>query len=276
MIESARRPPRSVERFVALFAIASFLFLARDSGPVVAAQAAAGRVVVPIERATVDLGAAVSRFTNAISEIDRLRAENARLRAEVDSLTLENVQLREEALAAESAAKLEQVASSLTYPTLGAAVIARDPSGLLRTITLDVGSDEGIVVGDVVLAEKGLVGRITQVFPSYSRVLPITDSGSAIAATVQRSRATGIVHGLFGDALSMEWILQDEQVGVGDVVITSGLALSNEIRSLFPKGLVIGTVAEVQRGDVGAYQKAVLLPAVDFSRLERVLVVKTN
>jgi rod shape-determining protein MreC len=107
-------------------------------------------------------------------------------------------------------------------------------------------------------------------------VLPITDSASSVVATVQRSRASGIVRGLFGDTLVLEWVLQNEEVAPGDLVITAGLALSDEVRSLYPKGLVIGTVAEVQKADVSAYQKAVITPAVDFRRLERVLVVRTN
>jgi rod shape-determining protein MreC len=276
MIASARKAPRTLRPFFALFGTALFLLLARDTEPVLAVQGLGARLLVPIERAASDAGEGAAQFVATIAEIERLRAESSRLRVQVDSLTLENVRLRERATAAEQAARLGAVAANLPFETVGAEVIARDPTGFVRTLTIDAGSEQGVAVGHVVVVEQGVVGRVTAVFPIHSRVLPITDSASSVVATVQRSRASGIVRGLFGDTLVLEWVLQNEEVAPGDLVITAGLALSDEVRSLYPKGLVIGTVAEVQKADVSAYQKAVITPAVDFRRLERVLVVRTN
>lgn len=276
MIATARRAPRHARTFFVLFAISLALLVARDSAPVRAAQALAAQSLVPIHRFVADIGATTSRFFAAIEEIDRLRAENVRLRAELEALTVENVRLRERAIAAEQAAKLQRQAQEIGLPSVPAQVIARDPTGVIRSITLDVGTEQGVGVGHVVVADLGLVGRVTQVGPSYSRVLPITDSASAIAAMVQRSRAVGLVRGQFGDSLILEWILQSEEIKAGDVVLTAGLALSNELRSLYPKGLLIGTIVEVEKAEPLAYQKAVVRPAVDFRRLERVLVVKTE
>lgn len=276
MIASAKKAPHTLRPFFALFGTALFLLLARDTEPVLAAQGLGARFLVPIERAASDAGEGAAQFVATIAEIERLRAESSRLRVQVDSLTLENVRLRERATAAEQAAKLGAVAANLPFETVGAEVIARDPTGFVRTLTIDAGSEQGIAVGHVVIVEQGVVGRVTAVFPIHSRVLPITDSASSVVATVQRSRASGIVRGLFGDTLVLEWVLQNEEVAPGDLVITAGLALNDEVRSLYPKGLVIGTVAEVQKADVSAYQKAVITPAVDFRRLERVLVVRAN
>lgn len=275
MIASARRP-RTLRPFFALFGIAVFLLLARDTGPVMAAQGAAARLLIPVEGAIAGASGAVANFFDSIAQIERLRTENAELRQQVQTLTVENVRLREQVVADQQAQALAKVAASVPYQTVAANVIARDPAGFVRTLTIDVGSDHGVALGHVVVSEQGLVGRVTEVFPTFSRVLPITDSGSSIVATVQRSRASGIVHGIFGETLTLEWVLQTEGLAPGDTVITAGLALNSEVRSLYPKGLVIGTVAEVQKADVQAYQKAVLTPAVDFRKLERVLVVKTQ
>lgn len=274
MIATTRRTQGALRPFFALFGIAVFLLLARDTPPVVAAQSLASRALIPVEDAVSAAGLAVSGFFGSIAEIEQLRADNAQLRSQVESLTLENVRLREQATAALQAANLQGIAASLPYQTIPAQVIARDPAGFVHTLTVGAGTDQGVAVGDVIVAEQGLVGRVTAVFSTYSRVLPITDSASSIVATIQRSRASGIVHGVFGETLSLEWVLQTEQIAPGDVVITAGLALNNEVRSLFPKGLVIGTVVDVQKADVQAYQKAVVTPAVDFRKLERVLVVK--
>jgi rod shape-determining protein MreC len=276
VIAGTRRAPRNLRQFFALFGVSVVLLLARDSDPVRGAQSVAAQIVMPLQRAITDAGGAASHFLGAIGEIDRLRGENAQLRARVDGLALENVDLRERAVAAEQTAKLQQVQSALAHEAVAARVIARDPTGLVHALTLDAGTDQGVAIGHVVVADQGLVGRVTEVGPSYSKVVPITDSSSSIIALVQRSRATGIVRGMFGDALLLEWILQSEEVAPGDVLITAGLALSQEVRSLYPKGLVIGTVLDVQKADVLAYQKAVVRPAVDQRRLERVLILKVN
>ena len=93
---------------------------------------------------------------------------------------------------------------------------------------------------------------------------------------VQGSRAAGIVRGQFGDTLVMDWILQTEDVKIGDVVITSGFAIGNELRSFFPRGLLLGRVVEVAKGENGTFQRAILVPAVDLRHLENVLVVRTQ
>jgi rod shape-determining protein MreC len=117
---------------------------------------------------------------------------------------------------------------------------------------------------------------VTEVGPSYSKVLLLTDPASTVSAIVQDSRSTGIVRGQYGDTLVMDWILQTDGVEVGDVVITAGLAHGNELRSLFPKGLPIGTVVAIDRSENAAYVRAILLPAVELRRLEQVLIVKTD
>jgi rod shape-determining protein MreC len=132
-----------------------------------------------------------------------------------------------------------------------------------------------VAVGHVVLSDQGVVGRVVEVGPNYSKVLLVTDPGSAVAALVQGSRATGIVRGQFGDSLLMEWVLTSEKIEPGDVVLTAGLALGDELRSHYPKGLILGRVVDVTRAENSAYQRAVLQPAVDLRKLEQVLVVKT-
>lgn len=276
MITTARRAPPVLRHFGALFAVSLALLIARDTGPVLTAQAVAAQGLVPIQRAMTDLTQTASALWAAIDEIDRLRADNVRLRAAADALTLENVRLRERAIQAEQLAKLGAMAETIDRPAVSARVIARDPRGIMRSLTLDVGSDQGVAAGDVVVSAEGLVGRVTQVGPNFARVLPITDSASTIVAMVQSSRATGIVRGLFGQGLVLEWVLGNERMVVGDVVITAGLSVSEDVRSLYPAGLFIGVVTEVQHADVQAYQRAVLRPAVDLRTLERVLVVSAH
>ena len=259
--------------FAVLFFVSLLILVFRSSDLVRSAGVAGTQALVPIQRALAETGATTNRFFQAIGEIDRLRAENADLRAANDRLTLENARLAEAAIAAQQGAKLEAAQRALPFKTTTAPVIARDPSGVLKTIVIGAGTDQGVRVDQVVLSEQGVVGRVSEAGSNYAKVVLITDSASSLSALVQTSRSSGIVRGQYGDSLVMEWILQSDPVKPGDVVVTAGLGLGNELRSLYPKGLVIGTVVDVTRAEVSAYQRAVVAPAVDFRKLENVLVV---
>lgn len=269
-----QRRTNSVARPFAILFVASLLILLLRSTDVVRGAGIIGtEALVPVQRALAEVGVTTSRFFQAIGEIDRIRAENADLRAANDRLTLENARLAEAAIAAKQSATLEAAQRGLAYKTIAAPVIARDPSGLLKTIVIGAGTDQGVRVDQVVLSEQGVVGRVSEAGTNYAKVLLITDSASSVSALVQTSRASGIVRGQYGDTLVMEWILQSDPVKPGDVIVTAGLGLGNELRSLYPKGLVIGTVVDVTKAEVSAYQRAIVAPAVDLRKLENVLVV---
>ncbi len=273
----ARRTQSGVLRPFALLVVVSLALLAlRNTDVVRESSTFVTQLLVPVQRVLADVGAAGDRFASAISQIDRLHDDNNRLQTENDRLTLENVRLREQAIVGQQAEKLLVLQRTVPFESVPAPVIARDPAGVLHSIVLGVGTDDGIKVGHVVLSDQGLVGRVSEVGTNYSKVLLVTDSSSVVSALVQGSRATGIVRGQFGDSLIMDWLLQTEPVKEGDVVITAGLGIGDELRSLYPKGLVIGTIAQVQTAEAAAYNRAIVTPAVDLRRLEHVLVVKTN
>jgi rod shape-determining protein MreC len=269
-----QRRTNSVARPFAVLFVVSLLLLLFRSAEVVRATAAVGtQVLVPVQRVLAETGVTTNRFFQAIGEFDRIRSENADLRTANDRLTLENARLAEAAIAAQQAAKLAAAQNALPYKTVTAPVIARDPSGLLKTIVIGAGTDQGVRVDQVVLSEQGVVGRVSETGTNYAKVLLITDSASSVSALVQTSRASGIVRGQYGDTLVMEWILQSDPVKPGDVIVTAGLGLGNELRSLYPKGLVIGTVVDVTKAEVSAYQRAIVAPAVDLRKLENVLLI---
>jgi rod shape-determining protein MreC len=271
-----RRDHTALRQFTFLFILALALLVARNTPAVEGASGAVTTALVPAQRALAQAGSQVSSFTEAVGEIQRLRGDNAKLRDDVDRLTLENVQLREQAIAAQQATKLDRVAKAIPLETVAASVISRDPTGVLQTVMLGTGSSDGVKTGDVVVSDQGVVGRVSEVGPGYSKVLLVTDPASAVSAIVQGSRASGIVRGQYGDTLVMEWILQSEPVAIGDVVITAGLSVGNDLRSLYPKGLVLGKVVALDRAENAAYKRAVILPAVDLRRLEHVLIVKSS
>jgi rod shape-determining protein MreC len=276
----ARRAPGSGNAFLWPFAglllVSLALLLLRDTSVVRAGATFVTELLVPAERVLGQVGSAGGGVWQAVAEIENLRTDNEALKARVDQLTLENIQLREQRFQAQQAILLAEAAKALKLRTQGAAVIARDPSGIVNTILLGSGAKDGVLLDDVVISDRGVVGRVSEVGNNYSKVLLVTDSASAVSALVQGSRAAGIVRGQFGDTLVMDWILQTEDVKVGDVVITAGLAIGNDLKSLYPKGLILGKVVEVTKGENGTFQRAILVPAVDLRHLENVLVVHTN
>jgi rod shape-determining protein MreC len=148
-----------------------------------------------------------------------------------------------------------------------ARVIGKDASGIFESFTLDRGETDGIKPGMAVVCAEGVVGRIAQSTPHAARVLLISDHNSGVDAIVQRTRARGIVEGAVNRTCSMKYIKRGEEIDVNDVVVTSGLD------GIFPKGVLIGRVSGVTRKDFGLFQVAEVAPAVDFSRLEEVLVL---
>ena len=82
---------------------------------------------------------------------------------------------------------------------------------------------------------------------------------------------------LEGDgSIEIRGVASLEQAGPGDVVITAVLSIGNDLKSLYPKGLILGKVVEVTKGENGTFQRAILVPAVDLRHLENVLVVNTS
>jgi rod shape-determining protein MreC len=185
--------------------------------------------------------------------------ENRTLRAVValsDEIRLENERLR----------LLLDFKEAQELVTLPALVIAEDASSWFRTVTIDKGSDQGVIEGLPVVVAEGVVGRVVRSSPGYSRVLLVTDASSAVASLLQDNRARGICRGN-GEQLVFDFVLRQEEVNVGDRVVTSGMG------GVFPKGLVVGRVKSVDRQEFGLFQEIEVTPAVDFSHLEEVLVL---
>lgn len=192
------------------------------------------------------------------SELD-LESENRRLRAElaaVDELRRENERLR----------RLLGFVEEAPWQTVAARVIAEDASSWFRTIEIDRGSEDGMSEGLPVVTAAGLVGRVVRTTAHASRVLLITDASSAVAVLVQDQRIRGVCRGQ-GNALALDFALLQDEIQVGDGVITSGLG------GVFPKGVVVGYVREVQREQYGLFQTVEVEPAVNFSDLEEVLIL---
>jgi len=271
-----RESPRRSWLPLVLFFLGLLLLVFHESGFLTPVEQVFHYALDPLQRIFAEVVSGAGGLFQVVGEVRELRAQVDELEAQVDALTVENVRLREyEAEVQQLHAMLNFVSDYPISAFLGAEVISREaevvgvePNPYLRYVTINVGSLQGVETGmPVVSGGAGLVGRVSQVGPRTSEVQLLNDTDSAVAALLQTSRVTGLVVGQPDSTLQMEYIPQEEQIDVGDIVLTSGLG------GVLPKGLVIGQVTEVLQMDYALFQSAAVRPAIDFSRLELVLVI---
>jgi rod shape-determining protein MreC len=260
--------------FTILVAV-TLLLMAFSSNPAVLEfQRGVSFAFRPIQGALDEIAGAAARAAGAIGEIDRLRTDNTALRDENDRLRAENARLEEIRRENALLTGLLQLRNGFEYETVAAQVIARESSEFRRLVTLDRGTDGGIAIGDVAVAQGGaLVGRVVEAGPNFARVLLITDGGSTVIGQLATSASTGEVVGQLGGVLIMNQVDSQVRIQLDEEVFTAGIELSGGIRSPYPKGLLIGQVVDVRRDANDVVQTAFLLPAADLDRLEFVLVV---
>lgn len=231
-----------------------------------------------IERGVMNLFAPVLKpFAHASGVVENIwdgyislvnvRRENVRLHAAIKELNSRLTAGEEALLENQRLENLLDMKESIKPPTVGAIVVGEDVSSWFRTLVIDSGSSSGLKVGMAVVAAEGVVGQVVKVAASTSRVLLLTDHASGIAATIQRSRARGVVKGKGEGLCSLEFTTREEDVKVGDLVVTSGIG------GVFMKGLPIGEVTMVKRGQYGIFQTVTIRPSVNIAHLEEVLVV---
>lgn len=195
---------------------------------------------------------------------DALRGENLRLTAalaQAAEQAHENERLRLLLGLRERAPEVRMVFAQ---------VIATSPSPLFRSLRIDRGRQDGIEVGAAVVSHAGIVGRVAALGDHFADIMLLTDANSSTDVLVQRTRARARVRGQGGDdgyAIEAQYLARTADVEPGDVLITSGLS------RVFPKGLVAGRVISVERRAFGLYQRAMVAPNVDFSRIEAVMVI---
>ena len=217
-------------------------------------------VTLPVEK----VQSLWQRYVHLVGVVE----ENAELRSQVARLTEENTQYREAVVSARRFDELDDLRRSLDLRMVPANVAAHDLSAWFRSIVIDQGGRAGIRPGMPVMAEGGgVVGVVAGVTDEASKVLLIIDSQSRVDAYVQRSRARGSVAGGGDRACGFDYALRDADVDVGDLLLTSGLG------AVYPKGLVLGRISEIERRRYGLFQRASVEPAVNFRQLEEVFVI---
>lgn len=224
-------------------------------------------IVAPLLRAIQSSSAYFTSLWAGYVNLRHVQQENRTLKEEVTRLRKEEMFLLETQRENERLHQILQLREDISLPTIAARVIGKDPSNWFRSILIDKGFREGIKKNAAVLSPKGLVGRVIEVMEGTSRVQLITDPNCAVGALIQASRVGGLVVGEVGPFCRLKFLPQGAEIQVGDSVLTSGLS------GLSPKGIPIGTVSAVHKKENALFQEAEVLPRVDLSSIEEVLVI---
>lgn len=221
-----------------------------------------------VQRATMSAIDGVRGMWSGYVALRAVEEENAALKQELQNLQVRFQQERAEAQRTDNLRQLLELRDRANLETVAAEVIAGPANPEFHTVTVDKGTTEGLAKDMAVISPAGVVGRVVLPSGRAAQVQLLIDRNAAAGALIERTRVQGIVMGGGEGPLRLQYVPGTADVKIGDLVVTSG------IDGIYPKGFVIGTVEHADRG-AGAYHDITVRPAVDFARLEEVLIVKT-
>jgi len=266
------------KHIVRIFALLLVLITVLASGKQLNAtllESAIGVVVTPFQDLTTGISSWVDEtMTSARNKTD-LKEENAELKNQIAELLEENRRL---AMYEEENAKLSALLKIAQrypdYESVGANIIAKDPGVWYDGFTIDKGTNADISANMVLIAPEGLVGRVLESGLTFSKAQSILDSRSSVPAMSVRTGDLGVVKGnyvLADDGLCMmEYIDGSAEILVGDEIVTSHLS------DIYPAGLAIGKVLELETDTNGLTKYAIIQPYVDLKHLDTILVIDKN
>lgn len=238
-------------------------------------------ILSTVELGFIKAGESVREWLKLPFLVFNLYQQNQELKDKITCLEKEVRNLTEFRLENERLKKLldYRAVNPYGYKLEVASVVSREPGNWFGTVTINKGLRDGINKDMVVIAPNGLVGRINWVTKDMAGVLLITDPRSGIGVLIQETRVPGVLEGIAGGMGTTRIILipNDKQVQSGQMVIT-GVAgekgKKQEFKaSIFPKGIPVGIIKEVERDPAGLFKTAYTQPLVDFYQLEEVMVI---
>ncbi len=209
-------------------------------------------------------------YTALEEENAELKRQIAQMEADIRQAQLDSA----ENARLESLLGLQEERPDLTEDIVLATVTEHAVTNWSATLTVSRGTNDGLEVGDCVMDEQGnLVGTVSDVGTNWATILTLVDTETSIGAQVFRTGDLGVAQGNFSlmgeNRLRLDYLPAECDLLSGDLVVTSGLG------GYYPAGLVIGSVEEVQLDDSGASSYAVLIPTVEFSELQQVVVIRS-
>lgn len=234
---------------------------------------AVGYVIVPFEKGISSVGSWIAGRSEELVQIRALLTENESLRAQVDELTIENTTLQQERYELTNLRELLKLDSQYTgYEKTAARIIAKDAGNWFHSFVIDKGARDGIKIDMNVMAGSGLVGRIVDVGPNWSKVTSVIADNSNVSGKVLATSDHLIVSGdleLYGSGV----IKFEQLVDSADKVVEGDKIVTSNISNKYLPNILIGYINTLDVDSNNITKSGLLTPAVDFEHLEEVLVI---
>jgi rod shape-determining protein MreC len=240
-----------------------------------AIQRGAGEVLAPIEEGATRVFKPFSDLAGWVGDVADAKKENKQLKTEVEKLRGQAAALATDKREAEQLRAIVGLQQGLAdgTRTVTARVIAHSPTVWYSTVQINKGRSDGLRVNQPVLTAGGLAGKVVEVSGGNARVALITDSTSAVSAEVMPGGEPGVVKPeIGGKELILDFIPKNSRLKRGDQVVTSGFK-SGALASLFPRGIPIGKIGQVEQDVLENFQRVRVHPYADLRRMDFVQVV---
>jgi len=268
---------------LASLAMITVYFRESPNGGLHDVQSAASSVLRPFEIAANRVAQPFQDAYNWTADIFHAKSENERLQREVKDMRQDAIRVSEAVDERNALRGLLKVKRSPAYEDFAntavtAEVLSNPVSQFDQTMVIAAGRNDGIRVYDAVITDRGLVGQVSKVLRDTALVTLLTDKESAVTAKDNRTGAIGIVQHSQGpeDLLFLDHVGKDRRVDRGDLVVTAGKQSGKRLSSFYPRGIPIGQVTRVGQTDVDPFQDVQVVPFVDFTSLDYVLVLASH
>ena len=231
---------------------------------------AVSNLVMPIQNGLTYLKNKISGNNAFFTDINNLQTENEELKQRNSELEqslreLENIKTENETLKE----YLNLTEKYGEYSTVPGYVINKDISNYSKTIVINLGLDDGVAENMTVIADQGLVGYVVSVTDTTAKVQTIIDTASSVSCIMSSNDESIVCKGTLDDNSSLRamYIPTDSNIAQGESIETSGLG------GIYPKGIHVGTVERVTNTQNLTDRYAIVKTAVDFDKLNTVLVI---
>jgi rod shape-determining protein MreC len=232
------------------------------------AKVSAADIIGPTLRVLGAPARAVQYVFDSYFNLVGVKEKNAELRKKMESLQVESQKLPELERENQRLRSLLKLTEQKHNSMIAARVIGEDVVNWFKCIIIDKGKDQGVREKMPVITPAGVVGQAVEVSRWHSKVMIINDTNSAIDAYVSGKQTRGIIEGTGQTTLKMKYVRKNDEIEVGDKLITSGKD------GIYPKGMAIGLVIVVNKNSPGLFAEVEVMPYNNFRKLDEVLVVK--
>jgi len=227
------------------------------------------KIFSPVNRFFIGTGNKIIIFFEFLGSIKDLVRENVELQKRNAELEAENIKLNEKSREIDTLKKALKISQEQGFNIDMAFIVGKDIQGTKDWLLINKGSNHGLSKDMAIVSkESALVGKIVEVMPNFSKIMTIEDNQNIIAALIEKERSEGLVKNEERGGLFMDFIPRNEKLEIGEKILVSGMD------GIFPRGILIGTINDIDFSQNQLFQKIYISPAVDFSKIEEVFIVK--